>query len=156
MYRLLHRSPSKSKKTKAFKFPSKKEKREKSREKEAKEKDAEKEKDKKKKEKDEKDIEKEKRKDKDKDKSKQKLKDRKKGKHEGLDIGGKIIIHTNTIIHLDLFNTFLGTYYIAVLLNTYRLLICCEENHLSLVVELAKTLIPDNREVSDRIESWLR
>lgn len=87
---LLHRSPSKSKKTKAFKFPSKKEKREKSREKEAKEKDAEKEKDKKKKEKDEKDVDKEKRKDKDKDKSKQKLKDRKKGKHEGLDIGGKI------------------------------------------------------------------
>ncbi|XP_071574260.1 ralA-binding protein 1 [Temnothorax nylanderi] len=81
------KSPSKSKKTKAFKFPSKKEKREKSREKEAKEKDAEKEKDKKKKEKDEKDIDKEKRKDKDKDKSKQKLKDRKKGKHEGLDIG---------------------------------------------------------------------
>ncbi|XP_011157595.1 ralA-binding protein 1 isoform X2 [Solenopsis invicta] len=81
------KSPSKSKKTKAFKFPSKKEKREKSREKESKEKDAEKEKDKKKKEKDEKDIDKEKRKDKDKDKSKQKLKDRKKGKHEGLDIG---------------------------------------------------------------------
>ncbi|XP_024874091.1 ralA-binding protein 1 [Temnothorax curvispinosus] len=81
------KSPSKSKKTKAFKFPSKKEKREKSREKEAKEKDAEKEKDKKKKEKDEKDIDKEKRKDKDKDKAKQKLKDRKKGKHEGLDIG---------------------------------------------------------------------
>ncbi|KAG5317456.1 RLIP protein, partial [Pseudoatta argentina] len=84
---LLHRSPSKSKKTKAFKFPTKKEKREKSREKEAKEKDVEKEKDKKKKEKDEKDVDKEKRKDKDKDKSKQKLKDRKKGKHEGLDIG---------------------------------------------------------------------
>lgn len=81
------KSPSKSKKTKAFKFPSKKEKREKSREKEAKEKDAEKEKDKKKKEKDEKDVDKEKRKDKDKDKFKQKLKDRKKGKHEGLDIG---------------------------------------------------------------------
>ncbi|XP_011860711.1 PREDICTED: ralA-binding protein 1 [Vollenhovia emeryi] len=81
------KSPSKSKKTKAFKFPSKKEKREKSREKEVKEKDAEKEKDKKKKEKDEKDVDKEKRKDKDKDKSKQKLKDRKKGKHEGLDIG---------------------------------------------------------------------
>ncbi|XP_011690525.1 PREDICTED: ralA-binding protein 1 isoform X2 [Wasmannia auropunctata] len=80
-------NPSKSKKTKAFKFPSKKEKREKSREKEAKEKDAEKEKDKKKKEKDEKDVDKEKRKDKDKDKFKQKLKDRKKGKHEGLDIG---------------------------------------------------------------------
>ncbi|KYQ46275.1 RalA-binding protein 1 [Trachymyrmex zeteki] len=80
------KSPSKSKKTKAFKFPTKKEKREKSREKEAKEKDAEKEKDKKKKEKDEKDVDKEKRKDKDKDKSKQKLKDRKKGKHEGLDI----------------------------------------------------------------------
>ncbi|KAL0118091.1 hypothetical protein PUN28_009041 [Cardiocondyla obscurior] len=81
------KSPSKSKKTKAFKFPTKKEKREKSREKESKEKDAEKEKDKKKKEKDEKDIDKEKRKDKDKDKSKQKLKDRKKVKHEGLDIG---------------------------------------------------------------------
>ncbi|KYN05263.1 PREDICTED: ralA-binding protein 1 [Cyphomyrmex costatus] len=81
------KSPSKSKKTKAFKFPTKKEKREKSREKEAKEKDTEKEKDKKKKEKDEKDVDKEKRKDKDKDKSKQKLKDRKKGKHEGLDIG---------------------------------------------------------------------
>ncbi|KAL0118092.1 hypothetical protein PUN28_009041 [Cardiocondyla obscurior] len=80
-------NPSKSKKTKAFKFPTKKEKREKSREKESKEKDAEKEKDKKKKEKDEKDIDKEKRKDKDKDKSKQKLKDRKKVKHEGLDIG---------------------------------------------------------------------
>ncbi|KYN14536.1 PREDICTED: ralA-binding protein 1 [Trachymyrmex cornetzi] len=81
------KSPSKSKKTKAFKFPTKKEKREKSREKETKEKDAEKEKDKKKKEKDEKDVDKEKRKDKDKDKFKQKLKDRKKGKHEGLDIG---------------------------------------------------------------------